>query len=341
MKPYEDIGQKPKVLMLVTGSLFEQIFRQGTLEKLDSFAETIIPEKKEQSWREFLPTAEGIITSWGSLNEITEEVLEQAPKLKIIAHAAGSARNCAKLAIPRGITVVNAAAAIARSVAEYCLGMTIACLRSIPQHDINVKASQTSKERSEGGRNITSRGLFLKKVGLVGFGYTAREFTKLLKIFDTEISAFDPYVGDDITEQFGVKRISNLKELLSNSDIVSLHIPGHARHLIGREEFKCLKDGAVFINSSGGAVYDPEAFTEEVKTGRFWAATEIDPFGGTLPQDSPLRSLTNVIITPHIAGPTVDARWMMGDCIVEDLRRFFSGEKLLYAITEERVEHVA
>jgi len=341
MNTYEDIGQKPKVLMLVTGSLFEQIFRQETLEKLDSFAETIIPAKKGLPWREFLKTAEGIITSWGSLNEMTEEVLNQAPKLKIIAHAAGSARNCAKLAIPHGITVVNAAPAIARSVAEYCLGMTIACLRSIPQHDKNVKAFQTSEERSEGRRNITSRGLFLKKVGLVGFGYTAREFTKLLKIFDTEISAFDPYVDDDIMEQFGVRRSSDLKELLANSDIVSLHIPGHARHLIGREEFKCLKDGAVFINSSGGAVYDPEAFTEEVKTGRFWAATEIDPFGGTLPQDSPLRSLTNVIITPHIAGPTVDARWMMGDYIVEDLRRFFSSEKPLYAITEERVEHVA
>ena len=66
-----------------------------------------------------------------------------------------------------------------------------------------------------------------------------------------------------------------------------------------------------------------------------------DPFGGALPPDSPIRALTNVITTPHIAGPTVDARWMMGDLIVEDLRRFFVGEKPLYAITEERVEHVA
>ena len=73
--------------------------------------------------------------------------------------------------------------------------------------------------------------------------------------------------------------------------------------MIGREEFKCLKDGAVFINSSGGAVYDPEAFTEEVKTGRFWAAKETGPFGGMIPPDSPVRSLANVIVTPHIAGP--------------------------------------
>jgi phosphoglycerate dehydrogenase-like enzyme len=60
-----------------------------------------------------------------------------------------------------------------------------------------------------------------------------------------------------------------------------------------------------------------------------------------IPPDSPLRSLTNVIITPHIAGPTIDARWMMGDLVVEDLRRFFSGEEPLYSITQERVEHVA
>lgn len=327
--------------MLVTGSLFEQVFRSETLEKLDSFAETIIPAEKGAEWKEFLPTAQGIITSWGSLNEMTEEVLDQAPELKIIGHAAGSARTCAKLAIPRGIIVTNAAPAIARSVAEYCLGMTIACLRSFPQHDKNIKKSITREELSDGRQHIQTRGLFLKKVGLVGFGYTAREFAKLLKIFDADICAFDPYVDDEIMEKSGVKRAEDLKELLSNSDVVSLHIPGHARHLIGREEFKCLKDGAVFINSSGGAVYDPEAFTEEVKTGRFWAATETDPFGGMLPPDSPLRSLTNLIITPHIAGPTIDARWMMGDLVVEELRRFFSGEAPLYPITRERVEHVA
>ena len=327
--------------MLVTGSLFEQVFRSETLEKLDSFAETIIPAEKGAEWKEFLPTAQGIITSWGSLNEMTEEVLDQAPELKIIGHAAGSARTCAKLAIPRGIIVTNAAPAIARSVAEYCLGMTIACLRSFPQHDKNIKKSITREELSDGRQHIQTRGLFLKKVGLVGFGYTAREFAKLLKIFDADICAFDPYVDDEIMEKSGVKRAEELKELLSNSDVVSLHIPGHARHLIGREEFKCLKDGAVFINSSGGAVYDPEAFTEEVKTGRFWAATETDPFGGMLPPDSPLRSLTNLIITPHIAGPTIDARWMMGDLVVEELRRFFSGEAPLYPITRERVEHVA
>jgi len=268
-------------------------------------------------------------------------VLDQAPELKIIGHAAGSARTCARLAIPRGIIVMNAAPAIARSVAEYCLVMTIACLRSIPQHDKNVKKSRTKEELSDGRRHIQTRGLFLKKVGLVGFGYTAREFAKLLKIFDADISAFDPYVDDEIMEQSGVRRAEDLKELLCSSDVVSLHIPGHARHLIGREEFKCLKDGAVFINSSGGAVYDPEAFTEEVKTGRFWAATETDPFGGMLPPDSPIRSLANVIITPHIAGPTIDARWMMGDLVVEDLRRFFSGEEPLYSITQKRVEHVA
>jgi len=333
--------KKPEVLMLVTGSLFEQVFRSETLEKLDSFAETVIPAEKGVDWKKLLPTAEGIITSWGSLNEITEEVLDQAPELKIIGHAAGSARTCARLAIPRGIIVMNAAPAIARSVAEYCLVMTIACLRSIPQHDKNVKKSRTKEELSDGRRHIQTRGLFLKKVGLVGFGYTAREFAKLLKIFDADISAFDPYVDDEIMEQSGVKRAEDLKELLCSSDVVSLHIPGHARHLIGREEFKCLKDGAVFINSSGGAVYDPEAFTEEVKTGRFWAATETDPFGGMLPPDSPIRSLANVIITPHIAGPTIDARWMMGDLVVEDLRRFFSGEEPLYSITQKRVEHVA
>jgi len=333
--------KKPEVLMLVTGSLFEQVFRSETLEKLDSFAETVIPAEKGVDWKKLLPTAEGIITSWGSLNEITEEVLDQAPELKIIGHAAGSARTCARLAIPRGIIVMNAAPAIARSVAEYCLVMTIACLRSIPQHDKNVKKSRTKEELSDGRRHIQTRGLFLKKVGLVGFGYTAREFAKLLKIFDADISAFDPYVDDEIMEQSGVRRAEDLKELLCSSDVVSLHIPGHARHLIGREEFKCLKDGAVFINSSGGAVYDPEAFTEEVKTGRFWAATETDPFGGMLPPDSPIRSLANVIITPHIAGPTIDARWMMGDLVVEDLRRFFSGEEPLYSITQKRVEHVA
>ena len=341
MDSQTNTDKKPEVLMLVTGNLFEQVFRQETLKKLASFAEIVSPAERDTPWQACLPTAEAIVTSWGSLNEITEEVLDQAPNLKIIAHAAGSARRCAVIAVPRGITIVNGAGAIARSVAEYCLGMTIACLRAIPQHSRNVKESLTREESRERRQHVPNRGLFRKKVGLVGFGYTAREFSKLLKLFDTDIQAFDPYVDDETLEALGVGRATDLKELLSSSDIVSLHIPGHARHLIGKEEFDCLKDGAVFVNSSGGPVYDPEAFTDTVKTGRIWAATESDPFGGMLPPDSPIRSLTNVIITPHIAGPTIDARWMMGDCMVEDLRRFFAGEKPIYAITEERVEHVA
>jgi len=341
MDSQKDAAKKPEVLMLVTGSLFEQIFRQETLEKLNTFAELVSPAERGIPWQQCLPTSQAIVTSWGSLNEITEEVLDQAPNLKIIAHAAGSARRCAQIAVPRGITVVNGAGAIARSVAEYCLGMTIACLRAIPQHSRNVKESLTGEESKERRQHVPNRGLFRKKVGLVGFGYTAREFSKLLKHFDTAIRAFDPYVDDEILKAHGVERATDLKELLSTSDVVSLHIPGHARHLIGREEFDCIKDGAVFVNSSGGPVYDPEAFADTVKTGRIWAATESDPFGGLLPPDSPIRTLTNVIITPHIAGPTVDARWMMGDCMVEDLRRFFAGEKPIYAIAQERVEHVA
>ena len=200
----KSVQKKPEVLMLVTGGLFDEVFRQETLEKLHSFAQVIVPAEKGIAWEACLPTAEGIITSWGSLNDITEEVLDRAPKLRIIAHGAGSARRCAEISIPRGITVVNAAGAIARSVAEYCLGMTIACLRRIPQHDQNVKECQSGQELRD--RRAHSRGLFLKKVGLVGFGYTAREFSKLLGVFDADISAFDPYVEDSIMDAFGVKR---------------------------------------------------------------------------------------------------------------------------------------
>jgi len=332
---------KPEVLMLVTGELFAQVFRSETLAQLGTFAEVVAPAEKDTPLAALLPTAQGVITSWGSSKQITEEFLDQALDLKIIAHAAGSARAAAQLALPRGITVVNGAPAIARSVAEYCLGMTIACLRRVLEHDRNMKAATTKEQRDTGRRGITGRGIFGKRVGLVGFGYTAREYTKLLQPFEPEISAYDPYVDDAVLAEFGVTRAGDLKGLLADSEIVSLHVPGHVRHLIGRAEFKSLKDGAVFINSSGGPVFDPNAFAEEAATGRFWAATEADPFEGVLPEDSPIRRLQNVIVTPHIAGPTLDARWMMGDLVVEELRRFFAGAPTRYAISPKRVEHVA
>jgi len=262
--------------------------------------------------------ADAVLTGWGTRPPIPA-MLDRALRLRVISHTAGSVRWLPRYALEKGIVVTSAQAAIARTVAEYCLLSAITLLR----------------------RRSPSETLYGKTVGLVGFGHVARLFRALLAPFGGRVLACDPALGDEDAARFAVER-ADLSALLSDSKVISLHAPEipATRGLIGARELALIRDGAVFLNSARGRLVDTDALTGALETGRFSAAldvTEPEP----LPPDHPLRGLPNVLLTPHIAGPTDDDLPEMTRLALAELARVLGGLPPLYPISLETYDRMS
>ncbi len=339
---------KPRIWYLPTPEHTMRVFRPETfkrlLEKFDvevnNTGRRIETEEIEQRIAEF----DGIITGWGTA-PFSEQALQRAERLKIIAHSAGSVKFMftdelvEKYLRPRGIVVFSAREAIAWNVAEATVGMLIMGCRRWAEMIRHI-------QDTEGWRppDVPTNGQYLLgcTLGLVAASTVARKVIELLRGWDLRIIVYDPYLSEEAAEELGVEKVGELNELFERADHVSIHLPNipETRKMIGREQLRRLKRGAVLVNTARGAVLDHDALYEEAKTGRFVAVldvTEPEP----LPADSPLRKLPNVYITPHVAGAGFYGYLMIGDMTVQALEDFFAGKPVRGAIDLARYGQLA
>lgn len=281
------------------------------------------------SLREALPGVDACITGWASPC-FDENALQGADRLRLVAHTGGSVAAIASPALyDRGITVVSGNWLYAESVAEGVIAYILCSLRELPHFSGEVQAGRWRTELYH------NEGLLDKSVGLIGFGMVARYLVKMLEPFRVKIRAYDPYVSDDALVACGVER-ATLEDIVSQSDIISIHAartPG-TFHLVTRELLQTIRDGALLVNTARGNIIDEEALAEELATGRFKAVLDVfteEP----LPMDSGLRGLKNVILIPHMAGPTIDRRRFVTLALIEEIENFFSGRPLRYSIGRE------
>ena len=332
---------KPRIYVLPHGALYEQIMVPRVTEVLDSFCEwERNPHGRDLTPEELLEVAQshdGILGSWGKYR-ITRELLAQAPRLRIVAHAAGSLRALVEPEVLReGFVFTNASAGIAPYVAEHALCLAIASLRGLGEHVVAMRTARTW-----GNPDFKpNRTLYDATVGLVGLGQVGRCVPPLLQPFRCRMLGYDPYLAPERAQALGVE-LTSLPELLAASLVVSLHAPiiPETKHMIGAKELALMGDGAVLVNTARGWLVDHEALLAEVRTGRLRAAldvTEPEP----LPAESELRDTPGVILTPHIAGPTWDRRWDLAYLAACDLRAFFAGERPRYQVTYEMLESMA
>ncbi len=172
---------------------------------------------------------------------------------------------------------------------------------------------------------------------MVGLGMVAREVIKLLRPFGVKVLAYDPFVPEATARELGVQ-LSALDEVMAGSDIISLHAPKvpETYRMISRQQLSLIKDGALFINTARGDLVDESALLEELKKGRFYAALdvfEVEP----LAAESEFRHLPNVIARPHLAGVNPDSRLRIGRLMVEDIRRMYQQEPLLFEVKREQL----
>lgn len=270
----------------------------------------------EDEYGAYWERADAALTGWG-VRAPTSAMLERASRLRIISHTAGSVRMLPRAALEQGIVVTSARPALARTVAEFCLMTTLILLRRLPPV----------------APSLPNETLYGKTVGLIGFGHIARIFRDHLLPFGGRVLAHDPYLSEEDAARHRVEP-ADLRTLLQTCKVVSLHAPDipATRGLLGADELALLPDGAVFLNAARGRLVETEALTEALKTGRFFAAidvTEPEP----LPPDHPLRTLPNVLFTPHVAGPTEDELPQLTRMALTDLARFLRGEPPLHPIS--------
>ncbi|ULL16695.1 hydroxyacid dehydrogenase [Paenibacillus sp. H1-7] len=321
---------KMKAYVLPSKPLLEKICSTTCKEWLEEHFIPVWNETNEEytpeQLMEIMADAEVILTSWGSPS-ISEEMLKKAPKLRYIGHAAGTVKQrIPKQAFGQGIGIYSAAPRLAWSVGEYCLSALLTLMRKLPQYDTNFR---------QGGwklKHVRGNELFGKTIGIVSASSTGRAFIQLLKPFQVNILVYDPYLSEQRAEELGVRR-ATLEEVM-DCPIISIHAPSipATDNLVNADLIRRIKDGAILINSSRGAVLDEEVLFAELKTGRFYAA--LDVFIKNPSKDSSLRELSNVLVTPHVAGDTVDGHLALMDEIVADILRKERSEPTRFEVQE-------
>ncbi|MGL4178465.1 MAG: hydroxyacid dehydrogenase [Dermatophilaceae bacterium] len=283
--------------------------------------------------RRLLATAEVIVTGWGSA-PVDRAVLDHAPRLRAVVHAAGSVRGYAgEDCFARGVVVSSQAAANAQPVAEYTLAMILLSAKGVLREQ---RSYRRRRSRSRTPAELERLGAYGRRVGVIGASLIGRRVVELLAAFDLAVVVHDPTLRPEEVLAPGVTQV-DLATLMRTCDVVSLHAPllDHTRGMITRELLAAMKDGATFINTARGALVDQEALIDELRSGRLDAVVDVtDP--EVPPPDSPWWELRNLTLTPHIAGSVGSELRRLGASAAAEACRAIRGESLLHPVTWER-----
>ena len=264
------------------------------------------------------------------LAPVTAPMLERLPKLKLIVVSRGGPVNIdMQAARARAIPVVNTPGRNASAVAEFTIGMILAETRLITQGHCALSDGIWRGDLYRADR--TGDELCNMTVGIVGYGHIGTKVVRLLKPFGCKILVCDPYVAISSEDRADGVEQRVLEELLRTSDIVSLHarVTAETTGFIAAEQFALMKEHAYFINTARGPLVNYDDLYTVLKAGKLRGAGletfAIEP----PPPDWPLLKLTNVTLTPHIAGASVQTVKHAASMVAEEIRRFSVGEPFL------------
>ena len=255
-----------------------------------------------------------------SKTKITPKVLEAAKKLQAIGcFCIGVNQVNLKSATAHGVSVFNAPYSNTRSVAELIIGLSIMLIRRIPDKN---KAAHEGVWMKEAKGSYELRG---KTLGLIGYGNIGSQVSVLAEALGMKVLFYDVETKLPLGNAQSAK---TLKELLAQSDIVSLHVPETAqtKNLISKSNIKFFKKGAILINYARGEVVELPALAKALQEGLLsGAAIDVFPVEPEKNGDSfsaPLQGLSNVILTPHIGGSTEEAQQNIGEDVSNKLFQY-------------------
>ncbi|HEX3937952.1 MAG TPA: hydroxyacid dehydrogenase [Xanthobacteraceae bacterium] len=252
------------------------------------------------------------------------ELLGRAPNLLIVStNGAGYDTVDIKACTGRGVLVVNQSGGNAEAVAEHVLGMMLCLIKRVPDSDRALRAGTIKNRNDYTGNEALGRTL-----GIVGLGNVGRRVAELAGIlFKMTVLAYDPYVSAEVAKSRGAEKVE-LDELLKRADFVSINCPltPETRKLIGGREFALMKPDAFFITTARGSIHDEEALERALRDKKL-AGAGLDVWEKEPPAAShPLMQYDNVMVTPHMAGVTKEARIRMGRIAAEQMLDALDGK---------------
>lgn len=346
MKP---VKEKRKVAMLINKYHYNRTFHKDDLVFLKSFASIVnegpMPATIDESYmKAIMKEAEVCITCWGT-PMLTKEVLDEAPFMKLVAHAAGTPKAIINNDIwEKGIRVFTAAPIIAADVAETALGAIIYMQKRLFRFNDIMRSGIWYKDKSK----VDEEKVYMKRInyrltiGIIGASHVGKNLIRLLQPFGAKVILYDPFFSDFAAAQIGTVKVS-LDELMSCSDVVSLHAPNLPQtfHMVDGNMLARMKDGALFVNTSRGPIVDEDALIKELKTGRLYAYLDVfdrEP----LPENSPLYRLNNVLLSPHISGGhTVNGGFERGNYIIQQIFSYYTTGMLKDETVKDALENMA
>jgi D-3-phosphoglycerate dehydrogenase/(S)-sulfolactate dehydrogenase len=299
----------------------EDVWSDDFVELQKRFPITHEPDlwNRKEDLRTKLANAEALVVR--NRTQVTRELIEVAPKLKVIARAGVGLDNIdIQAADDNGVVVAAALGINAVAVAEHTLGLAISLARSIVDRDKSTRAGEWNRTA---GTEISN-----KTWGLLGFGATGRAVAKLLQGFGCEVLAYDPFVKS----AEGVK-LTNLDEVITKSDVISIHLPAtkETTGMFNLSLIKQMKPNSLLVNVGRGEVIN-ESDLESALRDKLIAGAALDVRVDEPPKDDLFKDLSNVILTPHIAGITKESQAAINQVLVSEIEAALKGSPHKYAV---------
>lgn len=274
-----------------------------------------------------LPEYDGLVTRSGTA--VTAELLEHAPRLRIVGRAGVGVDNVdVEACSRRGIVVCNAPYGNVVSAAEHTLGMLLALARRIPEAHARLKALEWS-------RGVYGAELYRKTIGIVGLGKVGSRVAARLRGFEAELLVYDPYIPESRAKDLGA-RVTDFESLLREADVVTFHVPltPETENMAAARELALTRRGVRIVNCARGGIVNETALLAALETGHV-AGAAIDVWTEEPPRSEVLRRLIQhprVVVTPHLGANSNEAQVNVAVDVARQLVAFRDGELVEHAV---------
>ncbi|KAM3928489.1 glyoxylate/hydroxypyruvate reductase B-like isoform 2-T2 [Leptodactylus fuscus] len=293
---------------------------------------TLVTMKELKENKEQLAEKIVCIFNWANKPDVTRDLLNCLPRLKVIASAgAGVDHLDIKMISSYGVKVANTPHAVTTSTADTAMMLLLVAARNFMEaHQIAVSPDTDRFHANWVGGDITGMTL-----GIVGMGRIGYKIALRAKAFEMKILYHNRHRRPEEEKSLGASFCAQLDDLLQQSDYVMLavNLSPETEKLIGKHEFHMMKTSATLINISRGLVVDQEALVEALQTGQIKSAALDVTYPEPLPRDHPLLKLRNVILTPHMGSATFQTRRIMMEDMVQSMVDAINNLPISYEVT--------
>ena len=328
-----------RVLFAVNQQFRTAMFSDKDCGRIDGLCDVLDTEVPPEADKDFIlahcEDADIIITGWGTV-QLDADIIARAENLKLVTHAGGSVKPIVSDAMwDKGARITSAAVAIAYGVAEFCLGQILTAPKRVFWGGLGTREGKWRDGLECFGGAFE---IYQQKIGVIGAGHVGKYLIGLLRNFTCDVLLFDPYCPPERAKKMGVAKVDTLEEMFSTCRVISLNAPGteETKNMIRGRHFKLLPDGAVFINTARSALVNQDEMIEELRKERFIACLDVTDIEPT-PLDHPLRSMPNVLLTPHEAGAIAENRLRIGTFVADEIEAFINNKPLHFEVTREQL----